>query len=80
MFRKPLFRFFPLLLLTAALLLSGCGPQLQPVATSEIALTPVVTGDNDSEKNPNIFVDPAILQDALLRRWLPATPISSRCG
>jgi len=67
MFRKPLFRFCPLFLLTTALLLSGCGMQVQPVATGAPALTPVVTLVDDSEQNPNIFVDPAVLQDALLQ-------------
>jgi hypothetical protein len=67
LFRKPFLRIFPLLLLIAALLLTGCGAQPQPVVTSESAPTPVAPGGDDSAENPNIFVDPAILQAALLQ-------------
>jgi hypothetical protein len=66
MFHKSQFNIFLLLMFTAALL-TGCGPQLPPVATSETAPTLVVPADDDSGENPNGFVDPAVLQDALLQ-------------
>jgi hypothetical protein len=60
-------RTLPLLLLTAVLILSGCAPLIQPVITSGTAPTPIVVVEKGGVENPDVFIDPAVFQTALLQ-------------
>lgn len=67
MFRKHPFRTLALLLLITVAVLSGCAPLLQPVSIRGAAPTPVVSVEKGGVDNPNVFVDPAAFQAALLQ-------------
>jgi len=67
MLRKQPIRILPLLSLIAMLVLSSCAPLIQPVTTSGTAPTPILTEVKGGVDNPNVFVDPAVLQAALLQ-------------
>lgn len=49
------------------LILSGCAPLFQPVTTIGTAPTPVVSFEKGGVEDPNVFVDPAAFQAALLQ-------------
>jgi hypothetical protein len=67
MYRKQPYHTLPLLLLIAGAVLSSCAPLIQPVPASGIALTPALTEVEGEVDNPNVFVDPAVFQTALLQ-------------
>ena len=67
MFRKPTYRIFPLLLLMGALGLSGCASYFQIANTPQPAPTAVVVTEGGSVDNPDVYVDPAEFQTALLK-------------
>jgi hypothetical protein len=67
MSRNKPYRILPMLVLITALFLSGCGLLIQPVTTSGIAPTPVVRFERGGVEDPNVFVDLAAFQAALLQ-------------
>jgi hypothetical protein len=67
MSHKHLLRLLPLPILIVMLVVSGCTPLTQPAATGGITPTPVVSVEKVGTENPNVFVDPAAFQDALLQ-------------
>ena len=67
MYRKQIITILPLLLLIAALVLSGCSTLIQPVTKSGTAPTPVVSVVQGGVENPAVYVDPAEFEDALLK-------------
>ena len=67
MYRKPIFRFLPLLFLISMLALTGCGLVTQPVTRSGTAPTPVVSYGKGGVDNPDVFVDPEAFRAALLQ-------------
>lgn len=64
---KPLFRALPLLLLVAALGLSGCSQYFQISSKSGTAPTPVVSEVKGGVDDPTVFVDPAAFRAAVLK-------------
>jgi len=67
MFRTPPYRTLPIVLLIAMLVLSGCAPLFQPVRVSGTAPAPVISFEEGGVDNPDVFVDPAAFQAALLQ-------------
>lgn len=67
MFRKLLNRIHPLLLPMTLLILTGCAPLIQPMTSSGTAPTPVISIEKGGVENPNVFVDPADFEIALLK-------------
>ena len=72
MYRKQTIYILPqllltMLLLTAALVLSGCSTFIQPVTKSGTAPTPVESFGEPGVDNPDVYVDLAAFKDALLK-------------
>lgn len=67
MFRKQPFRILPLLLLVSVLVLSGCTSWFQPLKKIGSAPAPVMIEIKGGVDDPNVFVDPAAFQAALLQ-------------
>lgn len=67
MFRARPNRILPLLFLIVALALSGCASFYQIVTTPKPAPTPIVSFLLGGVDNPDVYVDPAKFQSALLK-------------
>ena len=63
---KQPFKILPLILLAAALVLSGCGPLTQIVTKSGTAPTPVESYTDGGVEIPDVYVDPAEFRNRLL--------------
>jgi hypothetical protein len=64
--KKP-YRILPLLSLIAGLAFSGCAPLTQIVRSSGIAPTMVVSVEKAGPDNPDVYVEPAAFEAALLK-------------
>lgn len=67
MLRRQPYRILPLFSLITVLILSGCAPLIQPVTTSGIAPTPLVSVEKGGVEDSNVFVDLTDFQAALLQ-------------
>ncbi len=66
-YSKPTFHMPSLFLLAAMLVLSSCAPYFQTVPVHGAGPTPIVIGQSGGVDNPDVFIDPAGFQTALLK-------------